>query len=269
MEILYRAFGLGGGSWRVCLFVKSGSNITYHQWKYENLSDIGGAIQQHKNEVSKLINKNATTSQNLKLISNVEDRYLNCLIDKIEDNLNKNIDVRSNYNPPRNDDSVDIWVLSRYLCDRGIYDFSPYKKPEPPYTIYTDASYWPDIERASIGFVIRGSNRGVYTFGSPIGRDIPDNNIAEFYSALSALKRIPCSDKVQIITDSENLKHIHNMDLEDPRNDVIPNLVDQISICNLSQIESVDRKDVEISDEIARMCKNKPIEFGAPPKRSF
>lgn len=269
MRIVYRAEGRGGGQWDIHSFVKSNSYINYNQWNYANLSDVGQAIDDNRNKFAGRVDRLVSHGEDIRLTTNLEEEYVLPLAEELGDLSDRNVIVRTNYNPCRNDKSIDLWVFSRYMCESGLYNLEPKRSPEPPYTIYTDASYWPELERASVGFVVTGSNNGVYSFGSPISKRIPDNNVAEFYCALSALKKVPRYNRVEIRTDSENLKRINEVDVENPRSDVISSLSKEISNFKSINIETVDRSRVEISDEIARMCKVKPMEFGSEPKSTF
>lgn len=269
MRIVYRSEGRGGGRWDIHSFIKSNSYINYDQWNYSNMSDVGQTINDNRNKFVGKVDELVSRSEDIRMTTNLEEKYALPLVEKLEDLSDRNVIARTDYNPCRNDKSMDLWVFSRYICNSGLYNLEPKKSPEPPYTIYTDASYWPELERASVGFVVTGDNNGVYSFGSPISKRIPDNNVAEFYCALSALKKVPRYNRVEIRTDSENLKRMNKIEVENPRSDVISNLVNEISSFQAINIKAVDRTEVKISDEIARMCKLKPMEFGSEPKRTF
>lgn len=270
MKLLYRAMGRGGGQWKISCFIKQNSKIEYDQWKYGCLPNVRRAVINNENNIVSNLKKYFEYDEDeIEIVTNVSQENISPLVQKIKYEIGCCADLKANYKPSRNDKSQDLWVLSRYLCENGLYNLNPMKPPESPYTVYTDASYWPELDRASVGFVVKGRNRGVYSFGSPVCREIPDNNVAEFYSALSALKMIHKSDEVVIKTDSENLRRINEQKVDDPRNEVISSLSREISDFKSVSVESVERKDVEISDEIARMCKSKTLELGSEPKSAF
>jgi ribonuclease HI len=260
MDIVYRAFGESGGSWRSHIFTRIDSNIQCQTNFYKGLRDAKELVH---NDVQKL--RSAVDIKEVEEIRFRTDLNINEARKAVQllKESDANLDIETFYRPQKYKDMINTWELSDLLCDYGLYEFNLEKEVSRPYTIYTDASYWPDIERASIGFVISGSDNSILcAVGCPVRKNIiHDNNIAEFYAALSSLYFVKHSVQVQILTDSKNLCVLLSDEKDDFDSNIAKRLLDKKYQYSNLEVDHVERKRVEICDRLARMGKKNPISY--------
>lgn len=163
-------------------------------------------------------------------------------------------------------DINNMWKISNFICFNPKVQYKLNKKPEPPYEVYTDASFWwRNKNNVSIGFLIVGSEGGLYTTGYPVeDENITDNNLAECHAVLSALQSIPENTDITIYTDSSYV--YTNINSKDSyNNEILEKINNKIEKFDNSIIEQVSRSVTEIADLTADICKNKEIKIGKIP----
>ena len=266
MKVVYRFLGLGGGDWRVVGLV-SGENtrVTPIDLKYSGLSGIKEAIRYSSEAFSKRISSFSASSP-IDMFTNAgQNVFLN---EYPTDDIDNQINLTANYTPENLPETDEIWLVSDFIWSDARYNINPLSSPKPPFTVYTDASYWPNYKdgRSSIGFAIQGSNNGSFIMGMPVTDSIKDNNVAEYYAVRSALLFLPTDSRVEIKTDSRNVKDILNDETRNPKFRIVPKLRQDIESYRSLSLEHVERKWTTIADGMADIGKTEPILIGEPPQ---
>lgn len=264
MKFVYRLIGRGGGEWTALLLKQTGLKVTTYERRYEGLSG--------PKEATKLF----TSGVNLNIqISNDADstfytgQKMSDLRPYISDKILESSNLYAEYHPDSLPTKDELWAISEYVWEDSRYNnIKLDSKPKPPYTIYTDASLWPDkvSKSCSVGFVISGVNGNSFIMGSPVKTSERDNNAAEYYAVQSALEFIPDNSEVKIKTDSKNVTNITDKDTSDPRFSEVKNLDKRISDFSSVSIEYVDREYTEFPDKLAETSKWSPVIVGKCPR---
>lgn len=160
-----------------------------------------------------------------------------------------------------------VWELAELIGFDERYMCQPEKVPSPPYTVYTDASLWDNYNTASVGFVVMGSNGGLYSAGFPTPKNVQDNNVAECYAILSALNSIPDNVSVNINTDSQYaLKQMEYIENES-KNMVMNDIKEELKrFKNAPEVNHVSRDMTFLPDKLADVCKDESIVLGKNPR---
>jgi ribonuclease HI len=161
----------------------------------------------------------------------------------------------------------ELWRLASLIGFDDRYMCKPEKPPEPPYEVYTDASLWDEYETASVGFIVLGDNGGMYSAGFPTSDDVQDNNVAECYAILSALKSLPNNVEVEINTDSKyafnQMTYIEN----ESQNTVMDDIKKELErFENNPHVKQVSRELTFLPDLLAGACKDNPMIIGQNPR---
>lgn len=263
MKFVYRLIGNGGGKWTAILLKQNGLEVTTYEKKYEGLSGPKEATKLFTDRIDLTVQISDNSDNKFYTGQRMSD-----LRPYLSDKILQKSDFRTEYHPDSLPTKDDLWAISEYIWEDGRYNIKLNGKPKPPYTIYTDASQWPDKvnKSCSVGFVISGINENSFIMGSPVETSERDNNAAEYYAVQSALEFIPDNSDVKIKTDSKNVTNIRNKDTSDPRFNEVKSLDERISDFKSVSIEYVDRDYTEFPDKLAETSKWSPVIVGKCPR---
>ncbi len=265
MKAVYIVKGVNGGKYRGIGLLKDGTKIIPYESTHERLASITQAY--HKTAEDILPQMIQDCNSNTNLYTNNKD--IHSIFDFMSDN--PNIDVEdyyyNKYTHTKEWKRINqLWKIASLFGFDERYMCKPEKPPEGPYTIYTDASLWEIYNKASIGFIVLGSNGGMYSAGFPTPEYIQDNNIAECYAILCALKSLPKDAKCTIHTDSSyainQIKYIQNAE-----GSIINDIKKELMRLDIHPIiKHVSRDWTFMPDMLADACKNNPWLIGQSPR---
>lgn len=274
MEAIYVVKGVEGGTYRGVSLLKDGSKIIPYESTHHKIGHIKQAYRKTAFDIiPKIVNYS-----NKELTIYTNNTELNSIIPPVTSkNIYSNVNINVEdyyYNKYSHNKKWGIinklWRLTNLIGFDERYMCQPEKLPEPPYEVYTDASLWDNYNKASIGFIVLGSNSGMYSAGFPTPKNVQDNNIAECYAILTALKSLPKNVNVKINTDSqyafERMNYIQNHTDIFVMNDIKEELE---RFKNYPKIEHVSRKLTFLPDLLANICKDKPWIIGQNPRESL
>lgn len=274
MDAIYQFKNIQDNDFRSLGLIKKGEKVIPFEKTHENVYSKKKA---RKESIQYIIPRlfNACNSFELNIYTNMCEtpHYMKELSETHYNTFKtKNITFYDNYrlNKYTHDESfVDInnmWKIANFLGFSNKHKCNPGKKPEPPYEIYTDASFWWDKKEnsASIGFIVVGDNGGVYSSGKPI-ENVEDNNIAECQAVFYALKTLPTDTDITINTDSRYVYTNIHENYED-NGGIVENINREIEKFNSSIINQVSRSVTEVADIFAEICQDEQWVFGDSPK---
>lgn len=268
MRAIYITKGLSGGKFRGIGLLQDGTAITPYESTHDNLSGFEEAYK----KTAKDIIPQMIEYCNRELIIYTNNNELTSSISNLNKD-NKNIAIvnykYNKYNHNKKWEYINkMWKIATLIGFDNRYMCQPDKHPKPPYTVYTDASLWDNYaNKASVGFVVLGSNNGMYSAGFPTHEDIGDNNTAECYAILSALQSLPKNVNVEINTDSQyainQFKYIQN----ETDDNVVNNIKEELSrFDNNPIVQRVSRELTFMPDMIASLCKDDTLIIGQNPR---
>lgn len=267
MRAIYIVKGVEGGTYRGIGLLQDETKIIPYESTHHKLGHIEQAYDKTAMDIIPNFLDNCT--EDITIYTN--NTQLGSIITELDtEDITVNIEEDYYYNKYTHTkewkSTNQLWKLAllfgfdeRYMCN-------PKKSPEPPYEIYTDASLWDDYNKASVGFIILGDNGGMYSAGCPTPRYIQDNNIAECYAILSALKSLPNDARVTINTDSEYAFERINLNIESECS-IIDNIKEELNrFKNNSVLNHVSRNNTFLPDFLADACKHNPWIIGDNPR---
>ncbi len=266
MKAVYIVKGVSGGKYRGIGLLKDGTKIIPYESTHERLASIGQAYHKTAEDILPQILQDCNSDTTL--YTNNED--INSILDFMSSDIN--IDVEEDYYYNKYTHTKEwknvnqLWQIASLFGFDERYMCKPEKSPEGPYTIYTDASLWEIYNKASIGFVVLGSNGGMYSAGFPTPEYIQDNNIAECYAILAALKSLPKDAECTIHTDSHyafnRIKSIQNAE-----GNIMNDIKKELTRLDIHPIiKQVSRDLTCMPDMLAEACKNNPWLIGQNPR---
>lgn len=265
MDAVYIVKGINGGKYRGIGLLKNGAKIIPYESTHERLASLEQAY--HKTSEDILPKMLEDCDSNTTLYTN--NKSINSILNFIPNDIDINVEdyYHNKYTHTKYWDKINqLWRIAflfgfdeRYMC-------KPEKAPKGPYTIYTDASLWEIQNKASIGFVVIGSNGGMYSAGFPTPKYIQDNNIAECYAILSALKSLPKNAECTIHTDSSYaINRIES--IQNAEGNIIVDIKKELSRLDIHPIiKHVSRELTFMPDILADVCKDNPWLIGQNPR---
>jgi len=272
MRAIYIVKGINGGEYRGIGLLQDGTSITPYESTHSRLGVVEQAYTKTANNIMPQMLNDCEDdltiyTNNNELASIISDSKLN----KEDKNITM---VNYKYNKYNHNDKWqtvnELWRIATLIGFDDRYMCQPEKPPEPPYTVYTDASLWDDYDKASVGFVVLGSNGGMYSAGFPTPDKIQDNNIAECYAILSALQSLPKNAIVEINTDSKyahnQMKYIQNQTNDNVMGDIRKELK---RFKDNPIVQHVSRELTCMPDMLAGICKDDTLIIGNNPRDCF